>query len=126
MWERTRRLFASIASHHSSTGYCELDAKSVNEDGEGYEDDDEAGMSDLEYDDKSIHQEYPVSVRSHGSTNGFEVQSTIGGTPNATPSKKMEGLLKISAVGDVDAGDNSDSDLEDIIESAEQKPFVRD
>ncbi|KAF2645624.1 hypothetical protein P280DRAFT_124865 [Massarina eburnea CBS 473.64] len=120
MWERTRRLSSGLSSHRSSSGYQELDTLNTGKGGE-----EEVLMLDLDLDfnDKSIHLDSPISVaESLKSVEGFDMQDTVGGTPSKKP---LSGNPMVErALKDVEAVDSSDSDGE-AVGASERKRLVK-
>ena len=133
MWERTRRLSASLGSHHG--GYTEFSKTKENPEDSTLVLD--LGMDletridmDAECEVKETNVESPVSKRSTLSIEGFEVTDTVGGTNDekAVDIKSME--MDTPTKGrDDEEEDCSSSDGDEyeaaIVAVAERRPLVR-
>lgn len=129
MWERTRRLSAGLdaGTQRPASGYRELreeqrilggggaTSESTSKQELGHNGEDEGVVMldlDFEYDaDKRGGIDSPVSICS-GKSAGFEVQSTVGGTP------RKDGFLKEC----MREGESSDSEVEARVE---RRPLVQ-
>jgi len=109
MWERTRRLSSSLASHHS---YHELDGRSGDKGDEGLV----LLDLDLDFKDKSARFDAAsvVSVASTKSVEGYEVQRTVGGTlgNNASNTAMNNSVIMSAIAGNVGDGSDSEEDGE--------------
>lgn len=129
MWERTRRLSSSLASHNSSVEYHDLDVDGKARKG-GDEDEGVTMLNlDLDFkDQKSINLDSPVSVcPSAKSVEGFEEQDLVGGTLAATPSKTsiFKSAAAAKAIRDTGLVESSDSEEEMVVDGEERKPLVK-